>query len=307
MNQGQNIVELENEHLRLRVCPEVGATITAFSLRKNDTWLDLMRRAPEPLEKSSHGSFIMLPYSNRIRNALFTWKNERYQLDKIEKHAIHGDVRDRAWSISSQSQQQVVMEIDSQNFPDFNFPFPIAAEVSYAIEETKLQISLSVKNNSESEIPLGFGLHPYFNTSLGETGETAKLQFSAQGYYPYEGDLPLPESGRVQIPEHFSFERPREIVSGIDHCYGGWNGKACISWPKSKVELRFECDKILRHAILYTPPNENFFAFEPASMSTDGFNAISREEENTGVQIIEAGESLTTICSLYASNNSVSP
>lgn len=307
MSRDQKIVQIENSFLKLRVCPEVGASITEFSLKKNDRCLEIMRRAEEPLERSSHGNFIMLPYSNRIKDAAFTWKGETYQLENQEKHAIHGDVRDRPWTVTSQSGQQIVLEIESQDFPDFNFPFPISAKCVYKLSENQLSITLAVTNKSESAIPLGFGLHPYFNTRLGGENDSARVRFSAQGYYPYQGETPLPEGPPVSIPEDFCYDSLEDIRTGIDHCYSGWNGKALIAWPQSKVELRIQCEEIYSHAIFFTPPDKDFFAFEPATMCTDGFNALEHGQQDTGVQSIDAGETLTAECSLFVSDASVSP
>jgi aldose 1-epimerase len=286
----ETTIELSNDKLILKFVPSIGATITAFQSKREGSWIDIMRRAPQPLGRSSNGNFIMLPYSNRIRDAVFVYNDEHYQLDKVEKHAIHGDVRDRPWEIVEQSKSHARLEILSSDFPDFNFPFPIRAEVTYTLENNSLHVDLLVQNLSNNSIPAGFGLHPYFNMSLGNQSERPSISFSATGYYAYEGDLPIANGDLEETPEAFSFSKSREIVSGIDHCYGGWSGKAEILWPSSKVALEITSDQTMTHAILFTPPEQEFFAFEPASMRTDGFNALSKGDNNSGVFILAPEE-----------------
>ena len=60
-------------------------------------WVSILRPTEEPLTRSSDaGSFVLIPYSNRLRDGQFFFEGQEYQLRGREKHAIHGDVRDRA-------------------------------------------------------------------------------------------------------------------------------------------------------------------------------------------------------------------
>ncbi len=297
----ESTVELQNDFLRVAFEASIGATITSFQGRVNNSWVDIMRKAPEPLGRSSNGNFIMLPYSNRIRDAVFTFNDKRHQLEKAEKHAIHGDVRDRPWKVKEQCSTSAVLEIRSEDFPDFNFPFPIRAEVTYTLDGPSLHVDLLLENCSETDMPAGFGLHPYFNKSLGDSDEQPLLSFSAEGFYSYEGELPIADGNLEDTPPSHSFAQKRDVTEGIDHCYGGWSGSAEIEWPASNVRLNISSDKTMSHAILFTPPEQSFFAFEPASMRTDGFNALNRGDKNSGVMVLGPGESLRSRTSFTVS------
>ena len=48
-------------------------------------------------------NFLMMPYSNRIRDGAFTFNEQLYQLQNGAGHAIHGDVRQRPRTVVEQS------------------------------------------------------------------------------------------------------------------------------------------------------------------------------------------------------------
>ena len=100
-------IVLENERLRFALDPEVGGTVLAFDVREGDAWRPILRRAQEPLGRSSNGSsFTLAPYSNRIRDGVFRFEGRRYALRHPEKHAIHGDVRDRPWRVTKRTHEE---------------------------------------------------------------------------------------------------------------------------------------------------------------------------------------------------------
>ena len=73
-------------------------------------------------------------------------------------------------------------------------------------------------------------------------------------------------------------------------------GLFSLWWPESRVAL--EVNSTARHLIVFSPLGETAFAFEPVSMSTDGFNQLARGAAYAGVQVLAPGEELTVSYSL---------
>jgi len=93
------------------------------------------------------------------------------------------------------------------------------------------------------------------------------------------------------LPEQdFSKLRPLDLV--LDHCFAGWDGRAEIRWPESRVRVVMEASAPLRHVIVYSPEGEPFFAIEPVSHANDGFNLFASGQPGSGVVVLRAGESL---------------
>jgi aldose 1-epimerase len=122
---------------------------------------------------------------------------------------------------------------------------------------------LTATNMADDAAPLGFGHHPYHDAA------GAKLCFTADHLYPNAPDG-LPTTAETPTG-HYDFSAGR-IVEGtaIDNLYGGWAGSAQICWPGRRYALHMA--STLPHAVLYTPPGEGYFCFEPVPHLTNALN-----------------------------------
>jgi aldose 1-epimerase len=288
------LLEVVNDRLRLQVAPDLGASIVDLSFERGGSRTPLLRRAPEPLSRSSDAaSFLLVPYSNRLRDGRFRFEGRTYELHHPKKDAIHGDVRDRPWQVTHCCDHGCTLTFDSRTFGDVHFPFPFVAEVSYRLEDGVFTNALRVVNAGATRMPAGLGFHPYFNRILGAANEQVLLELAVRGVYPGSPELPaLPIGPPVRLlPEQdFSKLRPLDLV--LDHCFAGWDGRAEIRWSESRVRVVMEASARLRHVIVYSPKDEPFFAVEPVSHANDGFNLFASGQPGTGVVVLAAGESL---------------
>jgi aldose 1-epimerase len=296
--------------LRAMLVPEAGASIASFDGLQGSTWLPLMRHTPvadlAQLNVSMMASFNLVPWSNRVVGAAFTFRGQRYSLqaNTPQGFAIHGDAIRREWRITEQTDQSVTCALDSRDFADFNYPFPFTATIKYVLSDAAFDTHFTLTNQHTDAIPAGFGFHPYFMRSLSSAHpDEVMVQFRARGVYPpLPGMLAPPVETAVvpefdplrELPHNMNFTDPSSIGERfIDHCYGGWDGRAAIIYPTTGVRLDFECDASLRHVILYTPPGRDFFALEPVTHANDALNMHSAGVAGTGLRILHPGEHLT--------------
>ncbi len=301
------MIELCSNRFRTKIAPAIGGSIAELELFNKSEWVHLMRPAPSGFARSSEANFVMAPYSNRIRDGRFSFHAKKYQLRFAEKHAIHGDVRDRNWKVRDVSSTTAVLDFDSAWYADINFPFPFRAELSYSLSGDSFTSRLVLTNPSDSSstvgpFPVGGGFHPYFMRSLGAQEEEVQLQFRADKVFLYSGKIPLPEGEPVKVPDELDFVELRPLVEGLDHGYCEWDGKARLVWPKSEVTLELISSNT-GHLIVYSPTGERFFAFEPAANCTDGFNLYSAGANFAGVKVLFPGQSLDIIYTLTARTN----
>jgi len=286
-------MKLNNEKLRVTLVPEIGGSITECSINRGGQWIPIMRSGEEPLTRSSNASsFVLIPYSNRLRDGRFSFEGTEYQLRDAEKHAIHGDVRDRAWKVLEHTNEKIVLAFHSKDFNDVNFPFPFSAQMTYALEGLNFSSHIKVTNIGTQSMPIGCGFHPYFNRRLPGSNGEVELQLTVSGVYP--GDTPLPTGPAIPIQPDQDFHVQRALDVELDHCFSGWNRKAVIDWPGSGIKARIQADPGMEHVILYSPKGKNFFALEPASNANDGFNLFDRGDRNCGVVVLQPGESVET-------------
>lgn len=286
---------LENEALRLTVLPEAGASVVGLERRLGDAWVAVLRPTPpaaiESLNSSDMASFVLAPYSNRVRDARFSFQEREYRLrpNTADGHTIHGDVRKRPWKVRSLERERVALAFDSRDFADVNFPFPFTVDVAYVLRGEHCDTEIALRNAGDAAMPAGLGFHPYCRRTLLDPEERVELEARVTGAYP---EL-VPTTGPRALLPHEDFSRARPLGDvDLDTCFAGWDGRARITWPGSGVVAEIECDGPLSHLIVYTPPGKPFFAVEPVSNANNGFNLLAAGVSGSGVVTLGAGEEL---------------
>jgi aldose 1-epimerase len=294
-----NLITISDETLKLIVDPKMGGSFLTFSTKIDDRWVDIMRSTPSDFKTSSDtASFLMAPYPNRVRDGKFTFQGQEYSLLFPEKHAIHGDVRNRPWRVETIRPNAATIHFRSQDFADINYPFPFSVTQSFGVSNRGLLIQCSVKNEGNTSMPAGCGYHPYFKRALEGSNENVRLRFNTAGIYPTTGEVPLPTGmPRPLIPAE-NFSALRELDVNLDACFAGWDGEAEMVWPESKVSVSMHAGSNMSRLVLFSPPGKPFFALEPQSQMTDGFNFLARGETDTGVTVLPPGGELSVWFSL---------
>ena len=289
--------KIESDCLRLEVCPGAGASIVTFEMAMGDVWVPIMRPTPPEavaaFDTDSMASFVLLPYSNRIRDARFTFRGKEFQLrpNFPDGTAIHGEAWKRPWKISEERIDSLTLTFDLAEFSDITFPFPFRAKLCYRLSGTVFDTRLELTNSGVHDMPAGFGFHPYFRRTLTKPHEGVELEARVDGAYP--GETPLPTGPPVPVSSNQDFSALRPIEEpGLDHCFAGWDGRATILWPGSGVQVRVECEEVFSHLVIYTPKGEPFFALEPVTNCNDAFNLAEGGQEGTGMRVLAPGEIL---------------
>jgi aldose 1-epimerase len=287
---------LENENWQVEISPEFGASIVNGRARLSGDWLSVMRTtAPEVLSQgnvSKMSSFLLVPFSNRLPDARFTFRGKTYQLkpNTPEGNAQHGDVRRRPWRVQASSATQLECSLNTREFDDFNYPFPFSCAVSYVLNGVRFETQFNLTNTGEEAMPVGFGFHPYFSRTL--TAPDEPVELSVRLTHVYEELVPTRTA--VPTPSELSFARIRPLADTVlNHCFTGWDGKALIRWARSGIALNIEASEPLRHVILFSPAGEPFFAVEPVSNATNGFNLYAAGYPGSGTIVLEPGETTT--------------
>ena len=297
--------KLQNKHWQVGILPQTGASIAFGRVRYEGIWLDVMR----PTRKADYGNaslsscFLMIPWSNRIRDGRFRFDGRSYQLGELKSDgtAMHGAVRQRGWSVGHVTETSIQLAFDSARHKQVNFPFRFRAEVIYQLDEADFMMTIKIRNVDHRVFPAGFGLHPYFVRGAGA------VQLSVPCAMNYELDNALPTRGYPQsLPKELDFRALRALdaqviddvfTARIDHL------PAQIVYPEWNLRLAFYADALFKHFVLYTPANQPFFALEPITNANDGFNLYDDGMEDTGVFLLEPGQEKQGTASLRLEPN----
>jgi len=290
-----SLTTIANDTLELAVSPEAGASIAGLAARVRGERVPILRPTPDDaiaqLNSSLFASFALVPWSNRLADARFTFHGRTHQLkpNTPDGHAIHGDVRKRPWRVVAQTATALELAFASHDFADVNFPFPFEVALRYALDGATLATSLALSSRASEPMPAGMGFHPYYRRTLLDPAEQVELQAIAPRAYR---EL-VPLHPAVPITPEQDFARGRALGDqDFDTCFAGWDGHATITWPGSRVRAHVACDATLDHMILFSPPGKPFFALEPVSNANNGFNLAAAGDPDAGMRVLAPGETL---------------
>jgi aldose 1-epimerase len=280
------LVRLRSGEFALDLCPRWGGAVAAF--RKADR--ALLRPAGDAFvgrgDPSLAACFPLVPFSNRVADARFSFQGRIYELEKNfppEPHAIHGHGWQKPWEVADASPSRAELSFRQAVS---GMPFDYRACQMFALRDDGLEIALEVTNAGDGPMPAGIGLHPYFTRT---DGVTLRASFD-HVWLPDARKIP---KQRVPLPAAWNFARGLPLAQlDLDHCFGGWDGRAELHWPETDLTLVMEATPPLRHLVIYVPPGQDFFCIEPVSHVNDGFNLLARGVAGTGVRVLAPGETL---------------
>jgi aldose 1-epimerase len=290
----QPLVEASSGELRLVVAPATGASVVALETRRAGAWVPVLRPTPGEAvaqrNPSAMAMFLLAPWSNRIEQARFTWRNREVRLraNTPEGYAIHGDLRRNHWQVVASDRVSCELRLASRDVADFNFPFPLEASVRYALAGRRFTARLAVRNVGAEPMPCGLGFHPWFPRAGVSSADDARLRFAAASVYP-----PMPSGPTQPTPPEFMFAQERAIgTCDMNHCFRDWDGRARLVDPQRDVTSELTAGATLGHVVVFTPPDRPCYALEPVSICNNGFNLHAAGQEGTGTRGLAAGEEL---------------
>jgi aldose 1-epimerase len=278
-------ITLANAHLRLDVAPTLGGGITRFDWRDDGALTPIFRRCRHvaaDTQPNELACYPLLPYSNRIGGGHFNFAGRRVDVAcnrADEPFPIHGDGWQSAWHVVDSDRENVRLTLDRRD----GKPYAFRAAQTYKLDGPSLVITLEIENAGREALPFGLGVHPFFVRDA-----DTELSAAAGGLW-LAGDDWLPVR-HVQAPPAWQFgvayPLPETIVN---YAFTGWSGQAAVVWPKRRLSLNIAADT--DYYVLYTPPGEDFFCFEPVDHPINAMNLAGGACEN-GMTLLGCGEQL---------------
>jgi aldose 1-epimerase len=171
-------------------------------------------------EPSSSGrGQVLIPWPNRLADGAYEFDGRRHQLPLTEPdrgNAIHGLVRDTAWTVGAREPDRVVMEHVLQ--PQPGYPFSLSLAVEYTLSKNGLSVRTTATNTGEDACPFGSGQHPYLTVGTPTVDSVILCAPGRTVLRVDERGLPVGREA-VEGTEH-DFRTPRAIGSTkLDHAY----------------------------------------------------------------------------------------
>lgn len=263
---------------RFSVIPAMGARLNNLAVKHRGESIEIIDgySSVKELETELYSkSSLLAPFPNRVADGVYTFKGEKYFLDvnkPDENNAIHGFISTAPFTVVREgvvdNQYSLVLEYTAGKNPGYPFNFKTIVEYSFS-ETGDLSICTTITNCSDSEIPVGFGWHPYF--SFGKN--INDLQFR------------LPMVNELMVDD-------RLIPTGIKRNICGWTEPTDIGETEFDTGFEFTSeDKTISlyesqkqigvkvclgdnydYVQVFTPPGRTSIAIEPMTCGADAFN-----------------------------------
>ncbi len=273
------------------IVPALGNNCYAFRISDGKKWLNLIDEPPDletlAQRPTAFGNPILFPFPNRIRNGKWEFEGKTYQFDKEPESptTIHGLLLNRPYQVDKHEANEngatLVCSLNSQDFPDVScqYPFPFKIEITYTLKDSVLTMAVSIKNTGKGNMPMGFGIHPYFSTNLTGTADASKavITVPANKYWELD-DVLVPTgiqkdvTGTLDLRNGQPFEKLKldhvftgvQLVDGVSRCI--------IENRDTGHGMVMESDAQFRELVVYTPPGRDAICFEPYTCPTDAIN-----------------------------------
>lgn len=278
-----------------------GALLWLSSVDDNGERWDWMRAMPEDHSFASGegvlsaACFPLVPFSNRIENAAFRFKNQSIDLQSNwpGNMSIHGIGWQKAWNVLKHSDTDLMLGLDMES-PDW--PWQAGATLIYSLRANGLSMTLNLQNMSGEPMPSGLGFHPYYPKKP-ETGLLCRCQNVL-----LTDDRQIPNG---LLADHTALRQLTEGMlpaPGFDNALTGWDGHATITWAgnraRSSRHMMVTTEPETEFAVLYVPEkldpkDEPFFCFEPVTHIPNAHNLQDQRYGPSGLLDLAPGATHT--------------
>jgi aldose 1-epimerase len=286
--------------------PSYGFPCVAFRLRLPGGAWHVLAEPPDAdsfeTRVGRYGVPIMFPWPNRIRDGRFTFQGVEYQMPIPERgpHAIHGLTREHPWTVEAQGTDErgafCRASITIGDRPDHVWPFPTRLRVEYRLRGATLSLLAEAENIGPEPMPMGFGIHPWFDLPFGSTSTRAMMEVRAPASGFWELDETLCTTGPIKpIAEGFDARSWHPLNdSFVDDVFTGLaleNGwfTAEVRDPSNGRSVAVRSDSAFREHVVFAPRHSEVVCLEPYTCTTDAFNLAARGLD-AGLIVLNPGE-----------------
>ena len=275
-----NVIKLTTDRLKLDLLPELGGRINKLVFNEFDIFIPLQIQDIKTLQSYKGGCFSLVPFSNRIKNSRFNFNQFEYILTKNDPpNAIHGHAYLGKWNVLKKTDSSAVI-VYKHLANNFGWPWSYEVVQTITLEDNNIIFLLEILNKSNNPMPIGFGIHPYFNYS-----DNVKLKFCAQREW-----LGSPEEFPIKtkiIENNFNYKKGSDLWKEQKTiCYDNFREEVEIFWLSNRKKVKIKTDKIFTHLIIHVPEHAKYFCVEPVSHPTDGFNLAYKKIENINCDVL---------------------
>lgn len=277
-------VILNNGQLQLVVCPQIGGAVRQFTLNAQGQNHLVFRDSINAQDIHGMAFFPLAPFASRVQDGRFSWDDKSVVLTPNlppEPHALHGKAWQSQWQVKSQTEDCLVLVYKHSSD---EWPWDYEVELCYELVDLTLNLTLTTTNHSDSEMPSGLGLHPYFAIN-----EHTRVKVAASKMWQMDETL-LP-IGKTDSPAELLSEQGA-VASDmiIDNVLINDSVDHEVVWTDSGIRAKLSSTGC-NYTVMYRPPAGDFICIEPISHCANALTMAKDKAIKHGITPLAPGAS----------------
>lgn len=257
--------------------PAFGANILSLNFNGTETLWGFENEA-QLITNDKSRSIHLAPFPNRIQDGKYFFEGNDYQFSinkPKENNAIHGFVWNKNFEVVSTKAEKDFASITLKYIYDggeAGYPFSFELLFEYTLKGNSFSMSFSATNTGNTNMPFGYGWHPYF--AFGNNVEHWQLQLPECNIL--ETDARLIPNGNSK--KYNSFQQPENIgATEFDTAFELTGNKdffeTTLFSSVINQTISIQQSNIFKYLQVYIPPNRNCIAIEPMTCPANAFNS----------------------------------
>ena len=280
-----NLLVLNAGNLELVLSPSLGGAIREFNWVNEGRRVSLLRQSRKDADSVlDMASFPLVPYVNRIRGGHFTFRGREVVLASNmagDISPLHGQGWLGEWTVESAGDDRTELRFEHEAG---EWSWSYEARQVIALDAAGLSLRLECRNTSDSAMPCGLGLHPYFPCG-------SETRIDTEVRTAFEIDEHVLPTAEVPATGRYDLKDRAVCGQGLDHGFGGWGGAALLSDPAWPAPLRLS-SPTARFFQLYSPGSGGIFVAEPVTHANAALNEPEERWAELGLRVLEPGEEM---------------
>jgi aldose 1-epimerase len=257
------------------IVTEVGATLRSLSVDGRDV---VRGFGVDEMSKAGRGQNLV-PWPNRIRDGRYSFGGVTQQLalsEPARHNASHGLARYVPWVLVNKEMDAVSNRV--RVHPQPGWPGTLEATITHQLNEAGLTVTVEATNVGSTELPFGYGAHPYLTVGESTVDEVA-LTVPAASYLEVDEERLLPLKVSPVAGTAYDLREGRVLGSmSLDTAMTDLARDSDGRW-RVRLQLRDHYaelwgDEMMQWTQVFTGgPNRDWsIAVEPMTCAPDAFN-----------------------------------
>jgi len=157
--QGIYVFQLDKNNY-IKFCPERGGTITNWVSDGNEILYFDEKRFMDKTKSIRGGIPILFPICGNLLTSRSVFGKDFLPLKQ------HGFARDLQWQYSfNENEKSLSLILNESKKTKKYYPFDFELKIEVFLKINCLEFEITIFNKTDNDMPINFGLHPYFNIS----------------------------------------------------------------------------------------------------------------------------------------------